>query len=264
MTQHGALLQAIGICKRFGGVTALENVSLALNSGEVVGLLGDNGAGKSTFVKIISGVYAADQGELHFEGQRVRFRSSADARVAGIETVHQDLALVETMSIMRNFFLAHEPRKGPFLDRKKMAADTRRALEEIGLTNLRDYEADVSVLSGGERQAISIGRAMFFGRKMLILDEPTSALSVKETDKVFEYVRVAKARNLAVIVVMHNLAQIRHLVDRYVVFWHGRCVSDFVNQGESETELARYIIYGEERFDQSALAVPSALAQEES
>jgi simple sugar transport system ATP-binding protein len=238
------LFEARGISKRFGAVVALEGVDFAIHGGEVVALLGDNGAGKSTFVKILSGVYSPDRGVIHFDGKAARFRSAADARRLGIETVHQDLGLVDSMSITRNFFLGAELRRGPFLDLRRMEERTVEALRQIGLVNLRNVGQDVGALSGGERQAISIGRAIAFQRRMLILDEPTSALSVKETDKVFEYVRSAKARELAVVVVMHNLTQVREIADRFAIFWHGRKVADVANVGQSERELSEYILFG--------------------
>jgi ABC-type sugar transport system ATPase subunit len=146
----------------------------------------------------------------------------ADARRVGIETVHQDLGLVDSMSIARNFFLGAEIRRGRFLDLRRMQHETLKMLTEIGLGNLRAVAQEVSRLSGGERQAISIGRAVAFQKRMLILDEPTSALSIAETGKVFEFIRVAKARGLAVVCVMHSLAQFRDIADRFVVFFHGK------------------------------------------
>ncbi|HTV10615.1 MAG TPA: ATP-binding cassette domain-containing protein [Acidimicrobiales bacterium] len=236
--------QACGIGKSFGGVVALDGIDLAFNSGEIVGLIGDNGSGKSTFVKIASGVYQPSRGSISIEGRDIRFHSAADARKAGIETVHQDLGLVDSMSIVRNFFLGAEVRKGPFLNLAHMRRETEKMLEEIGLGNLRNLGQDVSRLSGGERQAISIGRAVAFEKKMLILDEPTSALSIAETEKVFEFIRRAKARGLAVLCIMHNLGQVRDVADRFVVFWHGKKVADLANAGQSEKDLARYILEG--------------------
>jgi ABC-type branched-subunit amino acid transport system ATPase component len=175
------VMQGIKLCKWFGRVAALEDVDITLERGEVVGLVGDNGAGKSTLIKILSGVYRPDSGELRFEGQRVEMDSPRDARRLGIETVYQDLALVETMSIARNFFLGAEPQRriGLFnlLDTGKMLQATEEMLRDIGIT-VRSAHQEVSTLSGGERQAIAIGRTMHFGGKILILDEPTSALSV--------------------------------------------------------------------------------------
>lgn len=236
--------EARGVGKQFGGVVALDGIDVRFRRGEIVGLIGDNGSGKSTFVKIASGVYQPGRGSIALDGKDVRFRTAADARRAGIETVHQDLGLVDTMSIVRNFFLGAEVRKGPFLDMRHMRRETVKMLEEIGLGNLRDLGQDVSRLSGGERQAISIGRAVAFEKKMLILDEPTSALSIAETEKVFEFIRRAKEQKLAVVCVMHNLAQVRDVADRFVVFWHGKKVADLVNEGQSERELAEYILQG--------------------
>lgn len=236
--------EAIGIRKQFGSVVALDGIDAAFNPGEIIALIGDNGSGKSTFVKIASGVHPPSGGLLKLGGKEVRFKSAADARNAGIETVHQDLGLVDSMSIARNFFLGAELRRGLFLDLKRMEKETLEMMADIGLENLRAVGQEVSKLSGGERQAISIGRAVAFQRKMLILDEPTSALSVKETNKVFEYVRIAKSRGLVVLCIMHNLAQIRDLADRFIVFWHGKKVADIKNTGQSESDLTEMIIKG--------------------
>jgi len=244
MTTETPWFEARGVGKQFGGVVALDGIDLTFRAGEIVGLIGDNGSGKSTFVKIASGVHQPGRGSIAIAGKQVRFRTAADARRAGIETVHQDLGLVDSMSIVRNFFLGAEVRKGPFLNLRHMRRETVKMLDEIGLGNLRDLGQDVSRLSGGERQAISIGRAVAFEKKMLILDEPTSALSIAETDKVFEFIRRAKERGLAVVCVMHNLAQVRDVADRFVVFWHGKKVADLVNAGQSERELAQYILEG--------------------
>jgi ABC-type sugar transport system ATPase subunit len=259
--------EARGVTKHFGGVVALDGIDITFYPGQIVGLIGDNGSGKSTFVKIASGVYQPTRGSIAIGGKDVRFRNAADARQAGIETVHQDLGLVDSMSIVRNFFLGAEVRKGPFLDLRRMRRETNKMLEEIGLGNLRDLGQDVSRLSGGERQAISIGRAVAFEKRMLILDEPTSALSIAETEKVFEFMRRARQRGLAVVCVMHNLAQVRDVADRFVVFWHGRKVVDVANEGQSEQELAGYIIKGklsELGIDESALDTGAlrVLAQE--
>ena len=243
-TRRPPWLEARGITKQFGAVIALADVDVGFSLGEVVGLIGDNGSGKSTLVKILSGVYQPTSGSLLVEGKPVHLHSAADARSMGVETVHQDLGLVDSMSIARNFFLGAERRKGPFLDLKRMEAETATMLKEIGLGNLRVVGQDVSKLSGGERQAISIGRAVAFQRKMLILDEPTSALSIHETLKVFEFMRAARDRGLAVLAVMHNLEQVRDIADRFVVFYHGHKIADIVNTGQSEQELAQCIIQG--------------------
>ena len=225
------LLEARHITKCFGKVRALEDVDFTVQHQEVVGLAGDNGAGKSTLIKILTGVYKPDRGELYFEGKPVEFSSPKDARRLGIETVYQDLALVEKMSISRNFFLGAEPvrRIGPlkFLDGRKMTRVTQDILRDIGIRSLRSADQEVSVLSGGERQAIAIGRTIHFGAKLLILDEPTSALSVHETNKVLGYIEEAKRRGLSVIFITHNLYHIYPVSDRIVILEHGKKIGDF-------------------------------------
>ncbi len=245
------LLEVRGISKRFGGIQALRDVSLKIHRGEVLGLLGDNGAGKSTLIKIITGVYAPDSGEIYFEGRRVHFSSPHDARALGIETVYQDLALVEQMSIARNFFLGAEPtRRWLFwrvLDFREMNRIARQALQEIGIQTLRSPEQEVARLSGGERQSIAIGRAIHFGAKLLILDEPTSALSIKETNKVLGYIEEARNRGLGVIFITHNLYHVYPIADRIVVLEHGTVVGNFRKGEVSLEEVSALIAHGVER-----------------
>jgi simple sugar transport system ATP-binding protein len=193
-------------------------------------LLGDNGAGKSTLIKILTGVHRLTDGEIYFEGTRVEIDSPQDARTLGIETVYQDLALVNTMSIGRNFFLGHEPvrRIGPihWLNMRSIAEQTRDSLSQIGI-QIRSANDKVGTLSGGERQSISIGRAIHFGVKLLILDEPTSALSVAETRKVLDYTLNAKERGLSVIFISHNVHHVMSVADRYTILRHGKKVGTY-------------------------------------
>ncbi len=244
------LLEGRGIAKAFGKVQALVGVDFRVGNQEVVGLVGDNGAGKSTLIKIITGVYKPDSGQLFFEGRPVHLASPKEARALGIETVYQDLALVEQMSIARNFFLGNEPtrRVGPLalLDDRAMQRLTEQVLREIGITTLRSAGQDVGVLSGGERQAIAIGRTMHFGAKLIILDEPTSALSIKETRKVLDYVNEAKRRGLSVIFITHNLYHVYPVSDRIVVLDHGRSVGDFAQGAVSIDDLVTLITLGRE------------------
>jgi len=239
------LVEARRLSKRFGTVQALVDVDFHVGRAEIVGLVGDNGAGKSTLIKILTGVLAPDAGELYFNGRPIRLASPKAARALGIETVYQDLALVEQMSIARNFFLGSEPtrRLGPIrlLDAATMQRDTERVLREIGITTLRSAGQDVSVLSGGERQAIAIGRTMHFGAKLIILDEPTSALSIKETAKVLDYIGQAKRRGLSVIFITHNLYHVYPVSDRIVVLDHGRKVGDFARDAVSIDDLVSLI-----------------------
>lgn len=244
---HVPVIEGIKLCKWFGRVAALKDVDITIERGKVVGLVGDNGAGKSTLIKILSGVHRPDSGELWFEGKKVELNSPRDARKLGIETVYQDLALVETMSIARNFFLGAEPkiRFGFFnlLDGRKMRQATEKMLRDIGIT-VRSAHQEVSTLSGGERQAIAIGRTMHFGGKVLILDEPTSALSVHETNKVLSYIDEARNRGLSVIFITHNLYHVYPVADKIIVLEHGRKVGDFRKEETSVEELIDIIVHG--------------------
>lgn len=249
MNKTQPLMELRGVSKFFGPVKALQGVDFQIRPGEVIALLGDNGAGKSTLIKIISGLHTPTQGQVFFEGQPVQLRSPKDARALGIETVYQDLALIETMSIMRNFFLGSEPVKrfGPlkFLDRKQMIAASKDVLSDIGLKNLRAKPTDsVSTLSGGERQAIAIGRTMYFGAKLVILDEPTSALSLNETNKVLSYIKQAKDSGLAVIFITHNMYHAYPVADRIVIIEHGRKVEDCAKSEKSLEDIAEIIMKG--------------------
>ena len=221
------VLELRHVTMKFGPVVAVDDVSFSIKGGEILALLGDNGAGKSTIVKIVSGVYGPTSGELHFDGRRVAFRSSKAARKAGISTVYQDLALVGTMNVWRNFFLGAELRKRSVLDTTRMRWETARALSEIGLANLSSVDQGVGTLSGGEGQALSIGRAVYFEKRLLLLDEPTAALSVKETENVFQYTRRAAASGVAVLVIMHNTQQALEISNRVVVMRHGRIAGEF-------------------------------------
>ncbi len=243
--EEAPLVEMINISKSFGHVQALKNVDFTVGRQEVVGLLGDNGAGKSTLIKILTGIYPPDEGEIYFEGKRVQFSSPHEARAMGIETVYQDLALVELMSISRNFFLGREPTRRigfiELLDTRMMDRVSIQALEEIGIKIRSPHEA-VSVLSGGERQSISIGRAMHFGVKLLILDEPTSALSIKEARKVLHYVTEAKKRGLSVIFITHNIYHVYPVADRFTILSHGVKVGDFDKREVSPEEIAELIV----------------------
>jgi len=239
MKKENFLIKMTDISKRFGTVQALDKVNFTVGHKEVVGLVGDNGAGKSTLIKVLTGVYLPDQGEFYFEGKKESINSPKKARDMGIETVYQHLALIDLMSIARNFFLGREPVKKyakviNFLDRKKINDVARQALKEIGIT-IRSIDEEVSVLSGGERQAIAIGRAIYFGAKLLVLDEPTAALSIKESQKVLDYVTGAKERGLSVIFITHNIYHVYSVADRFTILEHGKKVGDF-NKDEVSAE----------------------------
>jgi simple sugar transport system ATP-binding protein len=235
-----ALLELEDVTKRFGRVEALGGVSLRVDAGEVLGLVGDNGAGKSTLIKIMSGVHRPDGGVVRWRGVPVRFSSPRDAYALGIATVFQDLAVVELMSIQRNLFLGREQaiRRGVWpvrwLDGRRAERETREALERIGIT-IRSASAPVSGLSGGERQSIAIARGVHFSAKLLILDEPTSALSVTQTERVLAATRAARDEGLGVVFISHNVLHVAEVADRVVVLSHGRSVAERA-RGEWRTE----------------------------
>jgi simple sugar transport system ATP-binding protein len=246
--QTAPMVEMLNIHKTFGTIHVLRGIDFRVDRQEIVGLLGDNGAGKSTLIKILTGVYTPTAGQITFEGQSVEINSPQEARHLGIETVYQDLALVPLMSIARNFWLGQEitRRYGPFevMDKGEMAIRTRDALRDIGI-HIRNADEPVGSLSGGERQSIAIGRAVYFGKKLLILDEPTSALSVGETQKVLEYTRAAKERGLSVIFITHNIGHVHHVADRFTIISHGLKVGDFSKDEVSEMEVAHMVMTGE-------------------
>ena len=202
------LIEARNLTKYFGSVIAIEDVSLTVHAGEVVCLLGDNGAGKSTLIKTLSGVHPQDSGELIINGEEVKLASPRDALHRGIATVYQDLAMCSLMSVSRNFFLGNEPTKGwgPFKRFDSEFADrvSRDEMHGMGI-DLRDASQAVGTLSGGERQSVAIARAVYFGAQVVILDEPTSALGVKEAAVVLRYIVAAQARGLGIILITHNV-----------------------------------------------------------
>lgn len=238
MSQNGTpLIEVRSISKYFGNVVALKDVSMAVSAGEVMCLLGDNGAGKSTLIKTLSGVHPPDEGEYLVEGQLVHFNSPRDALDHGIATVYQDLAMIPLMSISRNFFLGSEPGKGSGLfknfDVKFADRVAREEMAKMGI-DIRDPSQPVGTLSGGERQCVAIARAVYFGAKVLILDEPTAALGVKQAGTVLRYVAQARARNLGVILITHNPHHAYAVGDRFTILKRGRTFGTF-----TKTELAR-------------------------
>ena len=234
---NGCLLEARSVSKYFGSVNALQDISLNVNAGEVTCVLGDNGAGKSTLIKILSGVHAPDKGALLMNGEPVTFTNPRDARAVGIATVFQDLATVPLMSVWRNFFLGNEPTKGrgPLqrMDIKAAQSIMRDEMAKMGI-DVRDPNQTVGTLSGGERQAMSIARAVYFGAKVLILDEPTSALGVKQSGIVLKYVIQARAQGRGVIFITHNPHHAFPVGDRFVLLKRGRMMGSY---RKSETSL---------------------------
>jgi simple sugar transport system ATP-binding protein len=228
--------------KWFGKVHALKGVDFEVGPAEVVGLLGDNGAGKSTLIKILSGFYSGDEGQIYFEGRKVRIASPREARRLGIETVYQEQALVPFMSIARNIFMGREPvRALGFLNKKGMNSESMAALARIEL-HLRSPDALIEMLSGGERQGVAIARALHFKAKLVILDEPTIALSIKESREVLEFIQQLKRQGVAAIFITHNLYHAHPVAERFVVLNRGRKVADVRREDVSIERLSELIV----------------------
>lgn len=242
MTITTPLLEVRSISKYFGSVIALNDVSMTVDASEVMCLLGDNGAGKSTLIKILSGVHKPSQGVYLVEGKPVDFNSPRDALDHGIATVYQDLAMIPLMSIARNFFLGSEPTKGwgPFrrFDINFANQMARSEMTKMGI-DIRDPSQPVGTLSGGERQSVAIARAVYFGAKVLILDEPTAALGVKQAGVVLRYVAQARARGLGVIFITHNPHHAYAVGDRFTILKRGRTFGTFTKDELSREEMVR-------------------------
>lgn len=225
------VIEAINISKAFGATTALVDVSLKAYSGRILALLGDNGAGKSTLIKILSGVFPPDRGELRFCGEPVTFRNPAQARQLGIATVFQDLAVCELLSVTRNVVLGREPQKGfgPFkwLDIKRADEMARSALHQLGVRWERGLDERGINISGGERQSLAIARAMFFGSSLLVLDEPTSALAVRQAGRVLDHIVHARNQGQAIILITHNFRHALSVADDLTVLAQGRMAAHF-------------------------------------
>lgn len=243
------ILEARGVGKTFGPVIALRDISMAVHAGEVHCLLGDNGAGKSTLIKILCGVHGPSSGQLFFEGRPVRFDSPRRAIEHGIATVHQELGMIPLMSIARNFFLGREPMKrfGPFqgFDTRRAAEVTRSELKKIGI-EVRDVNQPVGTLSGGERQSVAIARAIYFGAKVLILDEPTSALGVMEAGVVLKYISQARAAGLGVVFITHNAHHALAVGDRFTILNRGASYGTFAKGEATPEEILSMMAGGRE------------------
>jgi ABC-type sugar transport system ATPase subunit len=235
------LLEAIDISKVYGHVVALQHVDLHLLAGEIHGLVGDNGAGKSTLVKIISGALAPTGGELRIEGRPVEFAGPKAAMAAGIQTVYQNLALVGCRSITHNLFLGSEVSRFGFVRHKVMAEAADETLRALRQTNISDIEAVVEELSGGQRQAVAIARAVHRGGRIVLLDEPTAALGVRESEKTLQLIDEMRDPARAVLVISHNLTHVFRLADRITVLRKGRNVGTVVKARSNPDEIVRLI-----------------------
>lgn len=216
------LLRLRGVSKRFGAVQALQDVDLDVHAGEVVALVGDNGAGKSTLIKAISGATPADEGRFEFAGHDVKINSPGDASHLGIAVVYQDLALCDNLDVVANLYLGTELHRGPLLDEIAMEREARSLLDSLAVRTLRSVRAEVGMLSGGQRQTVAIARAMIGAPRLTILDEPTAALGVAQTEQVLALVGRLRERGMGVILISHNLADVFEVADRIEVLRLGR------------------------------------------
>ena len=242
-----ALLEVNGLYKSFGAVRALAGVSFSLRRGEVLAILGDNGAGKSTLVKCIAGTHVPDAGTIQMDGREVRFRTPRDARDQGIEMVYQDLALFNNLSAAENFYAGREMtwprwagRIGLVRDRR-MVAETRATLDRLGV-RIPDVKADLAQMSGGQRQAVAVARAVAFASRIVILDEPTAALGLREGARVHDLVRSLVDHGITVILISHNMQEVSKLANRAIVLRRGEVVGEAIPTPENHAALVSLIV----------------------
>ncbi len=241
------ILSVRNMVKRFGGLTAVDDVSLDIYPGEVVGLVGDNGAGKSTLVKCVSGVYHPDAGRVIFEGKQVRFSRPIEARRAGIETIYQDLALAGNLDVAANIFLGRELKNRYLfgvvksLDNKKMRAESTEVLDSLDIKIPR-MQLEIEKLSGGQRQAVAIARAVYWNAQMMIMDEPTNNLGVPEQRKVMQLIGTLKSQGVPVVFISHTLPDVFAATDRIIVMHRGRKVAEVATSETNTTEIVEYMV----------------------
>jgi simple sugar transport system ATP-binding protein len=250
------LVRMVNISKFYGRVRALKDVNLTVNKGEIVGLLGDNGAGKSTLIKVLSGAVPATGGDIFVRGKKVEMKSTTDAIKNGIETIYQDSALVTQLSISRNLFLGREPVKSPKilnrLDLDAMDKVARDLMKQVGITKDIPPSTPVAALSGGERQAVAIARAMHFDSDLIILDEPTNNLGVAETQGVLRFVRNARDSGHSCIFIAHNIHHVFQVVSRIVVMRLGTIVADDIDPKTTTVEEVERVITGMDEHGHAA------------
>ena len=243
------VLEVKSVSKRFGGVQALDNVSIYLNEGEVLALAGDNGAGKSTLIKVVSGVYHPDDGDIIFNNENIQLDNPRFAREKGIETIYQDLALADNLNVGANIFLGREPitkKMGiPVIDRELMLSESKKVLKNLEI-NIPEtsLEEPVGKLSGGQRQAVAIGRALYWNAKLLIMDEPTAALGVPEQRNVMDLIKKLKEQNVSIIFISHNLTDIFQASDRIVVLRRGIKAGEKLIKETNSDEIVKLMVQG--------------------
>ncbi|GAP62693.1 D-xylose transport system ATP-binding protein [Ardenticatena maritima] len=239
------LLELKGVSKRFGAVQALSKVDFEVRAGEVMALVGDNGAGKSTLIKGIAGIHTFDEGDIYFDGRKVEIHSPRDAAALGIEVVYQDLALADNLDVVANMFLGREKVKwGWRLDEDAMEKECLATLDSLSVTTLRSVRLPVASLSGGQRQAVAIAKAIMRNSRLVILDEPTAALGVAQTRQVLDLVRRLADQGIGVILISHNLHDIFEVADRITVLRLGQRVAQYVTAETTQQEVVHAITAG--------------------
>jgi simple sugar transport system ATP-binding protein len=245
----------VDVSMNFGAVRALENANFTVDRGEIVGLVGDNGAGKSTLIKILSGVNKPSSGEIYFDGRKVTIHSPEDARKLGIETIYQDLAICEELSVWRNVFLSREIKGSVWLNKEKMKTETTEALKTLEI-KVPSLEQKMKFLSGGQRQTVALARSLYFNAKVLLMDEPTAALGVAESNALLQMMLELKKRDRAIVFITHNLRHIFSVVDRLTVLYKGRTVADVPKENTTIEEIEALIVTGN-----SSLNVPKTVLE---
>ena len=251
MSHSDAILKLVDVSIHFGGLQAINRLSFQVGNGQIFSLIGPNGAGKSTAINIITGIYRPAHGEIYFEGQKAHIHNPKDAKKLGIETVYQEQALAPHVSIARNVFLGREPTKWlGFLDKKKMDTDSFETLSKLGL-RIKDPEVAVESLSGGQRQGVAIARVLYFKARLVILDEPTIALSVKESQEVMKFIKQLRSEGISVVFITHNIYHVYQIAERFVILAHGEKIGDIKKEDTSVDHLSELITGGEtvERAD---------------
>jgi ABC-type sugar transport system ATPase subunit len=240
----GSLLTLRGVTKTFGPVRALTGVDLDVPPGKVTALVGDNGAGKSSLIKTVSGLWAPDAGQILWEGQPVHLHGPKDAEALGITTIYQDLALCDNLDIVQNMFLGHEPLSHYMLDEATMEVKARETLRSLNVTTVRSIRQPVASLSGGQRQSVAVAKAVMSEAKLVIMDEPTAALGVAQTSEVLNLVKTLSARGVAVLVISHNMVDVFEVADRIAVLYLGRLVTSAPASEFDRQSVVEYMTTG--------------------
>jgi D-xylose transport system ATP-binding protein len=243
-SKNGALVSLRGVTKTFGPVRALSGVDLDVPPGKVTALVGDNGAGKSSLIKTIAGLWAPDQGQVLWQGEPVHLHGPRDAEALGITTIYQDLALADNLDIVQNMFLGHEPRRFGLLDEAAMEIKARETLKELSVTTVRSVRQPVASLSGGQRQSVAVAKAVMSQAKLVIMDEPTAALGVAQTAMVLSLIKRLSSSGVAVLMISHNLVDVFEVADRIAVLYLGRMVASGPASGFDRQITVEYMTTG--------------------